>query len=92
VEIKSVHAILVIDDVLKISRIFQCIGGSIGLRKHIQVQDKLGKLIGLGIPLVLEVPHKGNDNDQKGITQNEKDFAAEERRVLIFHEVNLDWF
>lgn len=65
---------------------------SIGMRQHIEVQDKLGKLIGLGIPLVFEVPHKGNDNDQKGITQNEKDLAAEERAMLIFHEVNLDWF
>ena len=62
------------------------------MRQHIEVQDKLGKLIGLGIPLVFEVSHIGNDNDQKGITQNEKDLAAEERTVLIFHEVNLDWF
>ena len=64
----------------------------IGMRQHIQVEDKLGKCIGLGIPVVFKIDHEGNEKDQKGITQNEKDLAAEERTVLIFHEVNLDWF
>ena len=66
--------------------------GSIGIRQHIQVQDKLGKFVGLGIPVVFEIDHKGDEDDQEGITQNEKDLAAEERAMLIFHAVNLDWF